>query len=222
MTELKLFSARACPFAHRTRLVLAHKGLPFELIEIDLQNKPAWFHTVSGYAKVPALEHGDLHVWESAIINEYIDEAFPEVPLLPREPGTRAAARIWIDYANTRLAPAFGALLRGATDAERNAGRRDFEQALVYIEHGLGSLSSSGPFFLGTAPSLVDFAFYPWFERLPGLDHVRGFTLPAEHVRLQRWLKATAELPAVQAHYNPPEFYIERYGQLLQPSRKVA
>ena len=58
MSQIKLFSARACPFAHRTRLVLTHKQLPFELVEIDLKNKPAWFDaTVSGYGKVPAVEH---------------------------------------------------------------------------------------------------------------------------------------------------------------------
>jgi hypothetical protein len=54
VSNIRLFSARACPFAHRTRLVLAHKRVAFELVEIDLQNKPAWFDSrVSGYGKVP-------------------------------------------------------------------------------------------------------------------------------------------------------------------------
>ena len=57
MSTLKLWSARACPFAHRTRLVLAEKQLNFELIEIDLQHKPAWLSEISVYGKVPALEH---------------------------------------------------------------------------------------------------------------------------------------------------------------------
>src|ERR1700755_1794399 len=113
MTAIRLFSARACPFAHRTRLVLSHKRVPFELVEIDLQNKPAWFdRSVSGYGKVPAIEHGDVRIWESAVINEYLDEVFPEPRLLPSVPADRAAARIWIDYANTRFAPAVGKLLR--------------------------------------------------------------------------------------------------------------
>ena len=93
MAELRLFSARACPFAHRTRLVLAEKGLDFELVEIDLKNKPEWFSTVSSYGKVPALEHQGRRFVESAIVNEYLDEAFPEPALLPKAPWARALAR---------------------------------------------------------------------------------------------------------------------------------
>jgi glutathione S-transferase len=223
MAKLTLFSARACPFAHRTRLVLAHKAVPFELVEIDLQNKPAWFHTVSGYGKVPALEHGEYRVWESAVINEYLDEAFPSVPLLPRDPAARASARIWIDYANTRFAPAFNKLLRGFDDAERAAGRRELEETLSYIEHvGLASLSPSGPYFLGLEPSLVDFAFYPWIERWPGLEHVRGFAIPGEHTLLLRWRDDVKKLKAVIEHENSPEFYIERYAKIATAARKVA
>jgi glutathione S-transferase len=222
MADLTLYSARACPFAHRTRLVLNHKALDFDLVEVDLQNKPSWFQTVSGYGKVPALEHGDLRIWESAIINEYLDEAFAERPLLSREPGTRAIARIWIDFANTRLAPAFSRLLRGATEGEQAQGRRELTAALEYLEHGLHTESSGGPFFLGSAPSLVDFALYPWFERLPALAHLRGFELAASHGRLHRWRSATSALDAVVAQASPTEFYIERYAATITVSRKVA
>jgi glutathione S-transferase len=54
MTTVRLFSAKACPFAHRTRLVLAEKGVEFELTEIDLSNKPRDFAAVSAYGNVPA------------------------------------------------------------------------------------------------------------------------------------------------------------------------
>lgn len=223
MAKLTLFSARACPFAHRTRLVLSHKAVPFELVEIDLQNKPAWFHTVSGYGKVPAIEHAGRRVWESAIINEYLDEVFPDIPLLPSEPAARAVARLWIDHANTRFAPAFTRVLRGATEADQAAGRRDLAEALSYIEHqGLAVLSPAGPFFLGASPSLIDFAFYPWFERWPALEHFRAFPVPPEHVRLQRWRDAVRALEAVAAHENAPEFYIERYAKVVKVSKQVA
>jgi glutathione S-transferase len=223
MANVTLFSARACPFAHRTRLVLSHKAVPFELVEIDLQNKPAWFHTVSGYGKVPAIEHAGHRVWESAVVNEYLDEVFPDIPLLPTDPGARASARIWIDFANTRFVPAFGKLLRGATEVERAAGRRDLGEALSYLEHqGLAALSPGGPFFLGASPGLIDFAFYPWFERWPGLEHFREYVLPKEHVRLLRWRNAMKELEAVAAHENPPEFYIERYAKIVNIAKQVA
>ncbi|HKU38598.1 MAG TPA: glutathione S-transferase family protein [Polyangiales bacterium] len=221
MPEIKLFSARACPYAHRTRLVLSHKQLPFELVEIDLQNKPAWFDSkVSGYGKVPALQHGDVYLWESAIVNEYLDEVFPEPALLPREPVARARARIWVDYANTRFATSFGALLRASVQADLDKHRKELTGVLDYIEHaGLAQLSGDGPFFLGREPSLVDYAFYPWIERWPGLEHHRKLALPPEHTRLARWHAAVRELPAVREHENPASFYIERYARIAAPTK---
>ena len=78
MSELKLYSSNSCPFAHRSRLMLYEKGINFELIEIDLKNKPDWFASVSLYTKVPALEQGDVRIYESAIVNEYIDRSLSD------------------------------------------------------------------------------------------------------------------------------------------------
>jgi glutathione S-transferase len=212
MSELKLYSARACPFAHRTRLVLAEKKLSFELVEIDLANKPAWYTTVSLYGKVPALEHAGQRLVESAVINEYLDEVFPEPRLLPPEPGQRALARIWIDFANTRLAPAFGKVLRPPAPADREVGKRELGAALDLIEReALGKLSGSGPFWFGAAPTLVDFTFYPWFERFHALESITGFEVPRVLERTHQYWKAVAARESVKAIENPTEFYVERY-----------
>jgi glutathione S-transferase len=212
MSELKLYSARACPFAHRTRLVLAEKKLAFELVEIDLANKPAWYGGVSLYGKVPALEHAGQRIVESAVINEYLDEAFPEPRLLPREPVQRALARIWIDFANTRLAPAFGKVLRAPTPPERDAGKLELGAALDLIEReALGKLSSSGPYWFGATPTLVDFAFYPWFERFRALERHTGFEVPGVLERTHQFWQAVAARESVKAIENPTEFYLERF-----------
>lgn len=215
VSNVKLFSARACPYAHRTRLVLAEKQVPFELVEIDLQNKPSWFDsTISAYGKVPALQHGSVHLWESAVVNEYLNEVFPTPALLPLEPAARAVARIWIDYANTRFTGAFGKLLRAASEPEQRDAEAELSEILRFIDQeGLQKLSTEGPFFLGRAPSLVDFAFYPWFERWPALEHYRGFALPAELRRLSKWLEAVRGLESVKAHANPAAYYVERYAR---------
>jgi len=213
---IKLYSARACPFAHRTRLVLAHKSVDFEVLEVDLKNKPAWFtREVSAYGKVPAIDHDGHHIYESAVINEYLDEVFPRPPLLPAQPARRAAARIWIDYANTRFAPAFGALLRAPSSQDQASARQALLQALKDIEEGaLAPLSAAGPFFFGPTPSLVDFAFYPWFERWAALEHYRDLPVPRELARIERFRRAVRELEATKAHENPPEYYIERYASV--------
>jgi glutathione S-transferase len=221
MSKITLFSARACPFAHRTRLVLTEKKVSFELQEIDLQNKPAWFDTsISGYGKVPAIDHDGVRLWESAIVNEYLEEVFPTPRLLPEDPARRGAARIWIDYANTRFVPAFGALLRGDGDSER--ARTELSDVVAHIAHeGLAKLGDGGPFFLGDAPSLVDFAFYPWLERWGALEHYRGLALPRDLPRVARWHEALQGLESVKAHHNSLGFYVERYARYAAPKAQA-
>jgi glutathione S-transferase len=223
MAKVILYSALACPYAHRSRLVLSEKKVQFELKEVDLQNKPAWFdQSVSAYGKVPAIEHEGTRIWESAIINEYLDEVFPNPPLLPAQAGRRAVARIWIDYANSRFTSAFGSLLRAPGESEQKVAHDELTNVLQFIEReGLAKLSTDGPFFLGAAPSLVDFAFYPWFERWPALQHYRGFALSKELPRLLRWRDAVRALDSVKAHENPAEYYVERYARHAAPKKQA-
>ncbi|MFB2894766.1 glutathione S-transferase family protein, partial [Aerosakkonemataceae cyanobacterium BLCC-F50] len=181
MSTIQLYYAKGSTFSQRTRVVLLEKGIDFTATEIDLQNKLDWFIQISRYGKVPAIKHGDVELFESSIINEYLEEVFPEPSLLPSDPPAKAIARIWIDYANTRLVPAFNKLLRGKDSTEQEQGRREFLEALLYVEQeGISKLSGNGPYWLGENFSLVDISFYPWFERLPVLEHFRNFTLPTE------------------------------------------
>lgn len=216
MSNIQLYFAKGSTFSQRTRVVLLEKGIDFTPIEIDLQNKPDGFTQISRYGKVPAIKHGDIEIYESAIINEYLDEVFPLPPLLPHDSGTKAIARIWIDYANTRLAPAFNKFLRSQATSEQEQGRREFTEALLYIEQeGLGKLSSNGTYWLGDTFSLVDISFYPWFERLPLLEHFRNFTLPAETHRLQTWWNAVRDRESIRAVANPTSYYLERFTKIL-------
>ncbi|MBD6619565.1 glutathione S-transferase family protein [Komarekiella sp. 'clone 1'] len=212
MSNIQLYFAKASTFSQRTRVVLLEKGIDFTEIEIDLQNKPDGYTQISRYGKVPAIKHEDVEIYESAIINEYLDEVFPEPPLLPRDPAKKAIARIWIDYANTRLVPAFNKFLRGKDSTEQEQGRTEFTEALLYIEQeGFGK----GDYLLGDQFSLVDISFYPWFERLPLLEHFRKFTLPAETPRLQTWWNLVGDRSSIQAVANPVDFYLQRFAKVL-------
>jgi glutathione S-transferase len=215
MSQIQLYSAILCPFAHRVRLTLLEKGIPFESIEIDPQNKPANFLEISPYGKVPVLKHGDNRVWESAIINEYLEETFPDPPLLPTEPMQRIQARIWINFADTRLFATTGKLLHGR-DSHPTALLTELTEHLLFMEHeGLRKHPASTPYWLGTL-SLVDLTFHPWFEQIAVLEHFRGFQLPSGLDRLQEWQAAVAQREAVRSIANSPEFYLERYGQLAR------
>jgi glutathione S-transferase len=218
MADIKIYSAVVCPYAHRSRLVLQEKGIDFDLIEINLQNKPDGFTDISPYGKVPALVHGEHRVWESAVINEYLDEVFPNPPLLPSSAIAKAQARIWIDFANTRFVPAFSTLLRSPEVTQQEAAKQELYKHLEFIENeGLRKLSGDGPYWFGESISLVDFTFYPWFERWPALKHYRGFGIPEEFTRLRQWKKALKQRESVKAIANSKDFYIERYARFATP-----
>ena len=87
MTAIELITSPVCPFAPRTHMALIEKGLEFTVREVDLSNKPAWFEEISPTSKVPVVKIAGEIGWKSAIANEYIEDKFPEVPLLPAAPG---------------------------------------------------------------------------------------------------------------------------------------
>ena len=76
MDPIKIYSSARCPYAQRTRMLMIEKELPFELTEVDLRNKPDWFLKVSPYGKVPVIVDDGETIYESAIINEYLEEKY--------------------------------------------------------------------------------------------------------------------------------------------------
>jgi glutathione S-transferase len=217
LARLELYGSAVCPFAHRSRLALAEKRIPYELIEIDLQNKPAGFSEISPYGKVPVVRDGAHRIWESAIINEYLDEAFPEPALLPRDPARRADARIWINFADARLFALTAKLLYGCERRERPLLIGQIAAELQVIENeALAKRLDDGPYWLGGDISLVDLTFYPWFEQLVVLERFRDFQLPTGLNRLRQWREAVALRPSVQSVARSPDFYLERYGRLAE------
>jgi glutathione S-transferase len=206
---LELYSMNTCPFAQRTRMVLTHKGVPFELTEIDLGNKPDWFLEISPYGKVPALKVGDATLYESAIINEYLDEAYPEKRLLSEDPLERASQRILIDYISNKFVPLFYELLR-SRDPEAQEGYKDEILAcLDYFEE----LLKDRTWLSGDEFSLTDVSLLPWFERFVVLEHYRNFGLPASHENLNRWWQACRERPEFEATKSEPELLVEGYAK---------
>ena len=200
MKDIRLYSYRACPFARRTRMTLAEKSVDYELVEIDLRNKPDDFAQISPYGKVPVLLHTrDGHagrLYESAIINEYLNDVFPEPPLLPDDPFTRAQARIWMDYCDSKLSGISWQFMQAGDDEEKLAAARNaLHESLLFIEQeGLRKLGD-GPYWLGERLSLVDIQFMPFLARYaeePGAAEV-----PTECTRLKAWLQLMATRDSV-------------------------
>ncbi len=210
MADVHLYSAQICPYAARTRLVLLEKNVRFDFTEIDLDAKPAWFAQVSPYGKVPVLKRGNDLIWESSIINEYLDEVFPDPPLMPAEPGARAHARFWIDFANVKFTPTWYRLFLAQGKEERARLAAALRAHFLFMETaGIGA--AKGSYWLGQNISLVDLTYEPWFERIAALEHYRGVGLPAECPRLKAWAAVMMERPSVRTIALPLENYIAGY-----------
>lgn len=217
MSAIQLYSFAACPYAQRAHIALLEKQLDFELIEIDLFNRPEWFAAISPYGKVPVLRHAGVTVHESSIINQYLDEAFPRPALMPEAPALRAQARIWMDYCETRFLPAAHKLMSEAGDPEQRAANVEkLSEVLRHIEHAGLRISGSGPWFLGQQFSLTDIQFAPFLERFDMYVQLAGAVLPEDCSRLHDWMTALQKRPSVAATAHKTGYHIEARRQMLE------
>lgn len=178
--------AARCPYCARVRIVLAEKGLPAELVPIDLENRPEWLYAWNPPdARVPVLEDDGWVLPESAVICEYLEERFPEPPLLPADPGERAVARLRI-FRFEELSRPYYALRRG-----RDGAREELEEVLRALDGELGSM----PFLGGRSFGLADVAYVPWILRARQLLGVDLAAFPS----LERWLASLLERPSIGA-----------------------
>lgn len=172
LPHLKLISFNLCPFVQRSVITLEEKGIPYEIEYIDLMNKPEWFLKVSPLGKVPVLiVDGETALFESAAINEYLDEITPG-QLHPEAPLERARHRAWMQVASELIGAGYRLMIakdEGAAQAAAKAARTLLER----FEGAIGA----GPFFGGEALSLVDTATGPALQRLVWSQRFRDFGL---------------------------------------------
>lgn len=215
MITIELYSAPLCPFSHRTRLTLAEKGLRANLIDVDLRNKSAEFVALTPSAEVPVLRVGEHCLWDSAAIDEYLEEAWPQPALLPDDAVRRARARAWIGFADRRLYADTKRLLLAADSDARGVAMAAVCEDLRFMQQHAFPPGHAGPYWMGERVTLVDLTFVPWFEQSSALERLLGFTWPSETEELRRWYAATARRPAVASERRPEQFYLHEYRRLL-------
>ncbi len=190
--SLELVSFKLCPFVQRSVITLLYKDSPFDITYIDLQNPPEWFAEISPLGKVPVLKVEGVVLFESAVINEYIDETIG-TPLHPSTPLLRAQNRAWIEYASNMLMTQFQ-MTNASTEEEYNS---KVEEMLAHIQRIEGQLGD-GPYFNGEQFSLVDTAVAPIFTRMALMNKKLKYFDPATAPKFDQWGKALLSLPAVQ------------------------
>lgn len=183
---ITLYDAPRCPYCARVRIVLAEKQVPHDTVTIDLADRPAWLveHNPP-HGRVPVLEEDGWVLPESAVIDEYLEERFPDPPLLPLDPGERAAARLVV-FRFDDLGKPYYALRRGEEGAEARVS-----EALAALDAFLATM----PFLSGRAFGLADVSYLPWLFRLRDL---MGYSL-AGHEAIERWLETCRGRPSIAA-----------------------
>jgi glutathione S-transferase len=180
---LTLYDAARCPYCARVRIVLAEKGIEYEPVEIDLTDRPAWIYEKNVTGRVPVVEEDAWLLPESAVIMEYLDERYPEPPLLAADPADRALARLWI-FRHDDFTRPYYALRRGEDGA---AARLDAE--LGKLDAALADL----PWLGGREYGLADIAYVPWVLRARDMLGVPLDGFPA----VAAWLERLVARPSI-------------------------
>jgi glutathione S-transferase len=182
-----LYTAERCPYAARARIALAEKGLDYDAVEIDLDDRPAWLYEKNPLGRVPVYEEdGGFVLPESEVIIEYLEERYPEPALWPADPAERALGRLWLQRFDSRLGDAYYALRRGSEGAEEELGAK-----LAELDRSL----EAQPYLSGRQYGLADVGYAPWLIRATERLGVSLEPFPV----LSEWLERLSARPAIAA-----------------------
>lgn len=220
----------------RVWLALEEKQIPYQYIEVNPYHKPESLLQLNPRGLVPTLQvpnprdpSSPKPLYESTVVLEYLEEAFPDhrPRFLPPDPYERARARIWIDYVTSRIIPSFHRFLQfqpedgdtASVARDRLAKVRD--DFLGHLKTWTKEMDPEGPYFLGKDIALPDLVLGPWAVRLWVFDHFKGgLGVPADGQggddepvwqRWRTWLKAIESRQSVQDTTSDREHYLPIY-----------
>ena len=189
----KLVSFKVCPFVQRVAITLQYKGIDYDIEYIDLGSPPEWFLAISPLKKVPLLIVDSTVIFESAVINEYIDEAYQPV-LHPEDLLLKAINRSWIEFSSNISLYTFELTIKEK--------KNDFENILEELLKGFDLVEdylNAKPFFNGEQFSLVDSSYAPIFQRLEFLAQIyKPIISSKRHPKLVKWKDSLLSLNAVK------------------------
>jgi RNA polymerase-associated protein len=184
---MTLYSGTTCPFSQRCRNVLYEKGMDFQIVDVDLHNKPEDLAVMNPYNQVPVLVERDLILYESNIINEYIDDRFPHPQLMPADPVMRARARLFLFRFEHEMFSHVETLEKGnqrSADKSRAAIRDNLAQ--------IAPVFGKQKYMLGDEFSMLDVAIVPLLWRLDYYD----IQLPKQAAPLMKYAERLFSRPA--------------------------
>ncbi len=198
---MTLYSGTTCPFSQRCRIVLFEKGMDFQVIDVDLSNKPEDLAVINPYNRVPVLVERELVLYEANIINEYIDERFPHPQLMPADPVMRARARLFLHNFEDQMFSHLADMESGnakVADKARSVVRDNLTQ--------IAPIFNKQEYMLGDEFSMLDVAISPLLWRL---GHY-GIELPKQAAPLLKYAERIFSRPAYIEAMTPSEKAMRR------------
>ena len=193
---LTLFSSRECVVCHRVRLVLAAKGVVYDLVPVDTSKPPEDLLDLNPYHSVPTLVDRDLVLYAASVVSEYLDERYPHPPLMPVDPLSRARLRLAMLRIELEWVPQAQAI-KSTNKIQAEAARKRLKELLI----GSLPLFKASKFFLNPEMSLADCAVAPIIWRLPSF----GIALPKEAKPIEDYGLRIFRNPAYLRSLTPEE-----------------
>ncbi|KAF5354979.1 hypothetical protein D9756_005532 [Leucocoprinus leucothites] len=210
--ELVFWSGWFCPFVQRAWIALEEKGIPYQYKEVNPYKKEKHFLDINPKGLVPAVEYNGKALYESLVLLEFLEEAYPSHSpnLLPPDPYDRAVARIWLDHITKNYLSAYHRLMQFQEKERQDEAR----EALYEAQRKLVK-QVKGPYFFGDEFSIVDVAVVPWVQRDWVLSENRAYDRSAVGEAWVKYAKALTERPSVQKTQSLRENYLPIYGRYL-------
>ena len=200
-SSITVFCNESCIYSHRVKIVLAEKGVNFDIVYIDPENPSEDFLDLNPYGNLPTLVDRDLMINQSNIIMEYLDERFPHPPLLPVYPVAKAKSRLMIHRIEKDWFTLLEVIENGGKDADE--AREQFLSQLI----SLIPVFSEMPFFLSQEFSLVDCTIAPVLWRLPQY----GIELPEKALPIKDYANKMFSRNSFQASLSELEMEIREF-----------
>jgi glutathione S-transferase len=197
---IKLYTYPASSNSRKVRVVLLEKGLEFERVTIDLskrEQKSPEYLKIHHYGTVPALDDEGFVVYDSTVINEYLEDEYPYPPLMPKDSEGRARARLMEDLRDSHFNPAFGQLNRELRKPETERDPKVIEQAMAKITECFDRIEKEleGRDYLAGPFSLADIAFIP---NIDTLDRIQIQVEP-KYKNIHAWIARLKARPSFAA-----------------------
>jgi glutathione S-transferase len=199
---IKLYDFLSCPYGQKVRIVLAEKSLSYDLVTVDLtqnEHRRPEFLRLNPFGRVPVLVDDDTPVWDSTIINEYLEDEYPEPPVLPAvgSSALRSRARIMEDFADTSFTPQVGQLIVEVSKPEGERDQNRVQRLHQGVERVLDYLNDQlkGQQFLAGEFSVAEIGFVP---RLLILNDL-GIDPTASRANVDAWIKRMLERQSIQS-----------------------